>query len=236
MNKCCNRCKKTKDVSCFSKRNLKTGTTSYNHWCKQCHKEDGARKTLLKYCDIKVDDLPEEAWYPLLDYNGYLISNKHRIKSLPKSNRPCEFIVTPTLQKTGYYSVPLYLPSNDRKFKRISVHRIIAKMFIPNVCNKPCVNHINHDRSDNRIENLEWCTHKENLEHAKKFKRMQHGEARYNNALTEKQVLDIFSSKEAQRPLAKKYNVHQGTIAKIRTGQNWSYLTGKVYDNKCNKS
>jgi hypothetical protein len=59
--------------------------------------------------------------------------------------------------------------------KKIYTHRIIAMAFIPNPENKPQVNHINNIRSDNRIENLEWCTIKENIAHCIKQNRQRNG-------------------------------------------------------------
>lgn len=56
---------------------------------------------------------------------------------------------------------------------RVSVHRLVAKLFVPNPDNKPCVNHIDNNRLNNDYENLEWVTHKENTAWAKKQGRLK---------------------------------------------------------------
>jgi hypothetical protein len=54
----------------------------------------------------------------------------------------------------------------DSKCKRHYLHRVIATAFLPNSHNKPCINHIDGDRSNNELDNIEWCTYKENSEHS----------------------------------------------------------------------
>lgn len=59
----------------------------------------------------------------------------------------------------GYYTISLYKQTIQKQF---NLHRLIALAFIPNPDNKPCIDHINRDKQDNRLENLRWATYKEN--------------------------------------------------------------------------
>lgn len=72
----------------------------------------------------------------------------------------------PIINEKGYYRVDL---SKERKSKRFRIHRLIAKTFIPNPNNFPEVNHINGNKKDNCINNLEWCTRKHNMKEAYKL-------------------------------------------------------------------
>ena len=70
---------------------------------------------------------------------------------------------------SNYYRIQL-----GKYSKKESVHRIVASLFIPNTKNKPCVNHINGDKLDNRISNLEWCTYSENEVHSRDVLKKQY--------------------------------------------------------------
>lgn len=103
----------------------------------------------------------EEIWKDIVGYEGlYQVSNLGRVKRLVSVKCKTErFIAITKDKKFGYCRVML---CKNNKTKRFLIHRLLAEHFIPNPENKPCIDHINGDRSDNRIENLRWCTYKEN--------------------------------------------------------------------------
>lgn len=110
----------------------------------------------------------EEQWKPiaiekegiLYDYSGlYEVSNKGRIRSLSYKGHGKVEIMKPGKTEKGYLQIGL---SKDEKVKRFYVHRLVATAFIPNPNNLPEVNHLNEIKTDNRVENLKWTTHKNN--------------------------------------------------------------------------
>lgn len=121
--------------------------------------------------------MEKEFWKEIEGFDNYQISNLGRVKNI-KFDR----LVKPLLDNRGYIMVNLY---KNGKMKRLSLHRLIAIAFIPNPENKPCIDHINTDRSDNRIENLRWCTQKEN--HNNPLSLMNHSKAAKGRTVSEEQ-------------------------------------------------
>lgn len=96
-----------------------------------------------------------EVFKNIKGYQDYQISTKGRIWNAKKQR----FVAT-FRNNNGYVQVPMY--ANNGKRKKELVHRLVAIAFIDNLENKPEVNHINHIRDDNNVENLEWVTKSEN--------------------------------------------------------------------------
>ena len=104
-------------------------------------------------------DLGLEEWKDI-EYSNYTVSNLGNIKN-KKTNK----YIRPFKNNSGLY---VLLTINNIR-KTVSVHRLVAKTFIPNPENKPQVNHIDGNRWNNNIENLEWCTQSENIKHSHEF-------------------------------------------------------------------
>lgn len=96
----------------------------------------------------------------------YEVSNIGRVRSINHRNSGKPKILSAQTDQKGY--LRMRIERKGSLVATIKVHREVAKAFIPNPENKPHVNHINGDKSDNRVENLEWVTVQENADHAMK--------------------------------------------------------------------
>lgn len=104
--------------------------------------------------------MKEEIWKDIKGYEGlYQVSNFGRLKNNKK-------IMHPSINNKGYLQTTLR--KNNKKCNKL-IHQLVALTFLENPKKLICVNHINGDKIDNRLENLEWCTHKENVQHALKI-------------------------------------------------------------------
>lgn len=112
------------------------------------------------------EDLPSEEWKDITGYEGlYMISNLGRIRSFITRK-----YLKPSINTNGYYRVGL---SKDNKSKHFRVHRLVAKHFIgeQETSERKFINHIDSDRSNNTLINLEWVTSMENQCHGYKNKK-----------------------------------------------------------------
>lgn len=118
--------------------------------------------------------MEEEIWLPVVEYKGlYEVSNLGRVRSLKFGKIRILNIRYSNNYNYNSCSVRLYKLGVS---KQNQVSRLVAKAFISNPESKPHVNHIDNNPLNNRLENLEWCTPKENMEHAAKQNRMHKGE------------------------------------------------------------
>lgn len=130
-------------------------------------------------------DVPGYEGYYAVNENGEIYSKRSRKTLKPKTDR------------YGYKAVAL---SRDGDVKHKTVHRIVATAFIPNPACKPTVNHINENKSDNRVCNLEWATHRENDNYGSRNVRMSFSKSMHPVARTVNGTEEIFSGvKDASR-------------------------------------
>ena len=113
-----------------------------------------------------------EVWEDIKGYEGrYQVSNMGRVKSSERTaagkngsiRQLKERILMPWTDHNGYLQVTLYKASGKKK--KFLVHRLVCEAFLENPENKPCVNHIDENKTNNVASNLEWCTVKENINH-----------------------------------------------------------------------
>lgn len=132
-----------------------------------------------------------EIWKDIEGYNGlYQISNLGRVKSLGRRGKGCsleDIILKPMINKDGYCLVNL--KDTNHVAKWYSVHRIVAKHFIPNPDNLPVINHKDESKDNNCVENLEWCTTQYNNSYGTVVERQSNNKKGQENYWLNKPIL-----------------------------------------------
>lgn len=187
----------------------------------------------------------EEIWKPITGYKKfYEVSNFGRVKVL-KRKRKTVWGVTEYKEKimklsdngTGYLFVRLLIYG---KHSNHYVHRLVSREFIKNPKRKPQVNHLDGNRSNNHVKNLEWCTHKENVVHSvKRRKELGYVRKKYtlnnlaaplrgeevkSSKLKEIDVIFIRKTNMKVTELMKKYNVCERTIYDVKRKLSWTHV------------
>ncbi len=172
--------------------------------------------------DYKDEDLATK--------RSFKISNAGLVKKLYDGSD--KFKVLEGALNNGYRAI--WVTRKDGKRTARYVHKMVAETFLKNPKNKKYVVHLDHDKLNNSVENLQWADHEEWKEHNKDLFRRMKGRSRLDNLpnskLTEKQVRSL--KKKLANPnkkikvatLAKQYNISEGQIYRIMRGDNWSHV------------
>lgn len=166
---------------------------------------------MKKAKDIKdtIELLPGESWKWVPEYEKlYKVSNFGRIKSYFGKRKSKETVLKkPYIINSGYFVVQLTKQPGEKKKKSLLIHRLVAELFIPNPKNKPCVNHINGIKTDNRVSNLEWVTRAENIKKAWDNGKM-HNDKRKLNPKKVRNIRKLYATGNwTITALAKKYKI-----------------------------
>ena len=182
-------------------------------------------------------NLDNEIWIPVIGYEGlYEVSNEGKVKSLkrfnPKSGKHGmwykERILKTREDKDGYLVTHL---TKEGKAKLLKIHRLVLSSFYGEVKDLQ-VNHIDGNKQNNHLDNLEWSTCSDNQIHAHKIGlKNQKGSKNNASKLTEYKVLEIVELLKQKMPMAhiaKMYSVDDETIRHIKIRKTWNHVTKDI--------
>lgn len=159
---------------------------------------------------------PEE-WRAVVGFEGlYEISNAGRVRSVARGTL---IALVPNI-KSGY----IYASLSGGYRRTIQVHRLVAEAFLPRPPDCHHVNHKNFERSDNRVENFEWCTPAQNTAHSAAAGRFSGG----HGILSESDIpviLARLAHGHSRKMIAADYGLRPQAIGKIARGERWRHLT-----------
>jgi len=180
----------------------------------------------------------EEVWKDIPDFEGiYQVSNFGRVKSLERLTKnkqgTClrkEKLLTLNISNKGYAKVKLYNTNKNIK-KTIFVHKLVGVCFLDNLNQYKEINHIDGDKLNNKMDNLEWCSRSHNVKETYRLNLKKEetykGEGNATSKLKEQDVLlirKLHKQGMSNKELAIKFNVVSGTIGFIVNNQTWKHI------------
>ena len=177
------------------------------------------------------DPTAVEIWKAIPGYDGvYEASTLGRIRTIDRMVRGVYGsmqikkgrIRKPSVAWTGYHNVTFW--KDGKSIRAEMVHRVVLRTFVGPPAPGQDADHINFDRSDNRLENLRWLTRKENINHSDRAGRRKLGDRHPNSKLSCESVREIRirrANGETQKEVGAAFGVHQWTISAIETGKSW---------------
>jgi hypothetical protein len=163
-------------------------------------------------------------WKVIEGFPGYMVSNTGKVKSfkLYSNGR----LLKPCVGKSGYPMVKL---SNGEQIKTCDVHRLVAYAFLPNPDNLEEVNHIDGNKKNANVKNLEWVSKSENCRHRNMIHpEMSKGERNPNSKLNKQAVKKIYKHAwdgKKLTELAEKYGINTNQVSAIKNGRAWVSVT-----------
>ena len=162
-----------------------------------------------------------EQWKIIQGFENYLVSSLGNVKTVKGNFKKVVYD-----NKNSYGYVELWKNNKGKKFR---IHRLVAETFIPNYDNKEQVNHIDGDKNNNCVSNLEWVTPKENIRHAisNNLSSIKYGSSNLSSKLREEDVIYIRKNAKvvlSVRELSKIFNVSTTTIYNIINNKKWLKL------------
>jgi hypothetical protein len=158
----------------------------------------------------EIERLGLEGFVPVAEAPAYLISQHGQIYS---TTRNTVRHVRPGIKPGGYRFVGLRV--GGKSIYRM-VHRLVAIAFLPNPDALPEINHIDGDKLNNRLSNLEWCTRKHNTQHALSIGLIKRGADNSNSKLTPDAVREVRDASGTYRQIADRFGVSPQTVCNVK--------------------
>jgi hypothetical protein len=176
----------------------------------------------LREWKARFENLPGEEWKPVSFAPRYMVSNYGRAIG---PHGPMK----PTVNDDGYPQIKICVDGTAGSSKSFKVHRLVAAEFIPPVAGKPFINHKNGVKNENDVENLEWCTFRENVIHGYRVlgRTDKLGEGQAASKLTDVAVREIRRLVSEHWPhtrLARMFNVSIRCIGLVAARKSWKHV------------